>query len=165
VNRRTSATAVSVLLLLAGCGGHKSDDAKPADARPTASTAIPAPRPTTPSATPTTEAPIPGQAAVEAQVRHALTVARAPDMGSLETRRCVVSYLTLDIGEHFPNFRAEVVAALHAAGWKDGPGGGPEETALTNAEGWQAFVDQRDMGKLNGTGSPTRELMVSAGCT
>lgn len=164
MNRRTVAAAVPAVLLLAGCGGHKSDDAKAADARPAASTTAPAPRRTTPSATPSTEAPIPGQAAVEAQVRQALAAALAPEADSFETRRCVVSYETLDIGLHAKHFREKAVSSLHAAGWKDGPGGGPEETAMTNADGWQLFVDQRGVGNLNSTGAPTQELSINANC-
>lgn len=169
MNRRTTTTAATaasalLLLLLAGCGGHTSDDAAPAAAEPAAATSTPAARPTTPSATPTTEAAVPGQVAVEAQVKHALAAAKAPGRDSLQVRACVVNYVFVDVGRHYPHFREDVVAALHAAGWKTGPGGGPGETALTNADGWQVFVDQQDMGKLNGTGSPTRELSVKAYC-
>jgi hypothetical protein len=163
VNRRTSATAASaLLLLLAGSGGHQSGGAEPADAGPAASCGAPVPRRTTPKATQTEAF---GHDEVEAQLRKALADAHAPEAHTLTTRACAVSYLWLDVGRHYPDFRKDVVASLHASGWRTGPGGGPDETVLTDADGWQAFVDQRDVGKINGTGSPTRELLVGADCT
>lgn len=163
MNRRTIAAAVPALLLLAGCGGNDSGGGKAADAKPASSTSAPAPRHTTPSAAPTTDPP--GQAEVEAQVAQALLAAHAPADGQFTKRSCVVGYFTWDIGMHLPHFRKDVVAALRAAGWKVGPGGGPAETELVSALGWEVFVEQRDLGKVNGTGSPTRELRVSAQCT
>lgn len=163
---RTSLAAIpAALLVLSACGGHKADaDPKPHVTPTTAAATAPT---ATASATPSaTRTPPPGQAEVEAQVKQALIAAKAPTDGAdFSTRSCVVSYEKFDVGRHVTDFRKEVVASLHAAGWKDGPGGGAEETELTNADGWEVFVDQRDVGKLNGTGSPTQELHVSADCT
>lgn len=162
---RTLLVAIpAAVLVLAGCGGHKSAGVK--HTVPTALAVSTVPLPPAKSATPTTKAPARGQAAVEAQVKQALAAADQPIAGGeFQARSCVVGYMTWDFGKHNKTFRAKAVASFHKAGWKDGPGGGPEETELTNADGWQVFVSQRDLGKVNGTGSPTQELGINAICT
>jgi hypothetical protein len=160
VNRRTTyLAAVPLLLVVAGCGGHKEQGSAP---ETTATPATAAARHSTPSAAPTTDAP--GHDEVEAQVKQALVAAHAPGDGQFNSHGCAIGYSSWDIGMHYPRFRKDVVAALHAAGWKDAPGGGPDETVLANPAGWEVFVDQRDVGKLNGTGSPSRMLEVKAVC-